>query len=109
MRDDHRMPPPGGGPRARPFRFATLVALVVALIAAAAAAWAVHSAVNHQEKRLLKERANELNLVLTSSISSPQASLASQGALLTAPEGSRTAYERAAAGAVDQAAQTSRN
>ncbi|HET7310621.1 MAG TPA: PP2C family protein-serine/threonine phosphatase [Mycobacteriales bacterium] len=90
----------GGGARARRLRPATIIALVVALLASAGAAWAVHSAVHSQERQLLKERANELNLVLSSAIAPITSSLASQGALLSATNGSRTAYEESAAEAV---------
>ncbi|HET6818689.1 MAG TPA: PP2C family protein-serine/threonine phosphatase [Mycobacteriales bacterium] len=97
----------GGGARARRLRPATVIALVVALLASAGAAWAVHSAVRTQERQLLKERANELNLVLTSAVGPITAGLASQGALLSATHGSRTAYEESAAQAVAQSAKTS--
>jgi hypothetical protein len=103
------MPAAGGGQRARPLRFATLVALVVALLAAAAAAWGVHSAVTDQEHRLLKERANELNLLLGSSIGTLDSGLTAQGAILNATNRSRTAYEKAAADAVAQVEKTSQN
>src|SRR3954452_13581105 len=108
MGDDHDMAPAVGRPRSRP-RPATAVALVVALVASALAAWAVHAAVTDQEHRLLKERASELNLVLTSAIAPITAGLAAQGAVLTATDGSAAAYEKSAADAVTQNAQTSRN
>jgi hypothetical protein len=97
----------GGAPRARGLRPATVIALVVALLASAGAAWAVHSAVHSQEKQLLKERANELNLVLTSAIGPISSGLDAQGALLSATHGSRAAYEESAAQQVALQAKTS--
>src|SRR3954451_3676373 len=96
----------GGGGRARPSHKGTVVALLLALLATAAAAWGVHSVVRDQEHRLLKERGNELNLVLMSAIAPITASLNAQGELLTASHGSRTAYEASAEAAVAQNART---
>jgi hypothetical protein len=105
---DHAMAAAVGGPRARRLRAATVIALVVALLASVGAAWAVHSAVHSQERRLLTERANELNLVLTSAVAPITAGLASQGALLSATHGSRAAYKESAAQAVALQAKTSK-
>src|SRR3954454_319359 len=104
-----RMARVGGCQRARRLRLATVVALLLALLASAAASWGVHSVVRDQEHRLLKERGNELNLVLTSAIGPIATGLASQGELLTASHGSRTAYETSAQAAVADAAKTSPN
>ncbi|HET7530981.1 MAG TPA: PP2C family protein-serine/threonine phosphatase [Mycobacteriales bacterium] len=101
------MAPTGRAPRARALRPVTLIALLIALAASAVAAWGVHAVVTDQEHRLLKERANELNLVLTSAIAPLTTSLANQGALLQATHGSRDAYEESASAAVDQSAKTS--
>src|SRR3954471_24493417 len=99
----------GGGRRARRLRLGTVVALLLALLASAAASWGVHSVVRDQEHRLLKERGNELNLVLTSAISPITASLTAQGELLRASHGSAAAYEASAASAVAQNAKASPN
>ena len=97
----------GGGAGARRLRLATVIALVVALLASAGAAWAVHSAVHSQERQLLRERANELNLVLTSAVAPITSGLATQGALLAATHGSKAAYEESAAEAVEASKKTS--
>jgi hypothetical protein len=86
--------------RAWPLRAASLVALLVALLATSAAAWAAHAVVHDQEQRLLKERASELNLVLTSAIAAIPAGLSAQGGILKATNGSRAAYEREAQNSV---------
>jgi serine phosphatase RsbU (regulator of sigma subunit) len=74
----------------------TAVALLIALAATAGATWATYSIVHDQEKRLLAERAPELNLVLSSSIDSLSTGLATDGAILQATDGSRQAFEQAA-------------
>jgi Stage II sporulation protein E (SpoIIE) len=107
--DDRVMARLGGGRRARRPHRGTVVALLLALLASAGATWGVHSVVRDQEHRLLKERGNELNLVLSSAIAPITASLSAQGELLSASHGSRTAYEVSAAAAVAQSAKTSPN
>ncbi|MBV9293195.1 MAG: serine/threonine-protein phosphatase, partial [Frankiales bacterium] len=86
------------GGRPRPLRLASAVALLIALIATAAATWGAYSVVHDQERRLLKERGSELNLVLTSTISTISSGLASQGEVLRASHFSKPSY-LAAAGA----------
>src|SRR3954447_18413590 len=109
VRHDRVMARQGGVRRARWPRVGTFVALLIALLASAAATWGVHSAVRDQEHRLLTERGSELNLVLTSAIGPITASLSSQGELLSASHGSRTAYENSAEAAVADNAKTSAN
>src|SRR4051794_19375849 len=109
VRHDRVMARQGGVRRARWPRVGTFVALLIALLASAAATWGVHSAVRDQEHRLLTERGSELNLVLTSAIGPITASLSSQGELLSASHGSRTAYENSAEAAVADNAKTSTN
>ena len=99
----------GGGARVRRLRIATVVALLLALAASVAATWGVHSVVRDQEHRLLKERGNELNLVLSSAIAPITSSLVSQGELLSASHGSPAAYEQSATAAVEQNAKASPN
>src|SRR3954469_7047684 len=91
---------PGGRGRRWPLRTASAVALLVALLATAALTWGAHSIVDDQEQRLLKERAAELNLLLTSSIDAIPMGLSAQGGILKATSGSRAAYEAAASEAV---------
>lgn len=86
--------------RRSPLRLASAIALLVALLVSVAAALATHRAVGDQESRLLKERAVEVGLVLTSSIAAIPATLGAQGGILTATHGSKQAYTEAAAGAV---------
>ena len=85
-----------GGGRRLPLRLTSIVALLVGLAAAFGAAWGTHSVVHDQEQRLLKERGSELNLVLNSAISTISAGLTSQGEVLRATDGERSAYEHAA-------------
>src|SRR6478735_10700054 len=56
----------------------------------------VAMAVDDQEQRLLKERANEVSLVLQASINSLSEGLGAIGAAVQATDGSQTAFRRAA-------------
>src|SRR3954453_4928141 len=91
---------PGGRGRRWPLGTASAVAPLVALLATAALTWGAHSIVDDQEQRLLKERAAELNLLLTSSIDAIPMGLSAQGGILKATSGSTAAYEAAASEAV---------
>ena len=81
----------------RPLRLLSLVALLIALGVTAGATWATHLAVRGQEHRLLKERAAEVGLVLTSAIGAIPASLSEQGVVLRVTHGSMPAFETYAA------------
>ncbi len=81
-------------------RTASVVALLVAVAATLASAWIIHMAVRDQEHRLLKERTDEVGLVLTSGLSAIPAALSAQGGILQATSESPAAYQRAAARAV---------
>src|SRR3954470_328720 len=85
------------GVRWWPLRATSSVVLLVALLATGAAGWAIHAVVHDQEERLLKERSNELNLLLTNSLQSIQSTLSAQGGILKATNGSASAFEQAAA------------
>src|SRR4051812_19914289 len=90
-----------GRARGWPLRRSSTLALVLALLATAGAAWAAFSLVHDQEHRLLKERASEIELVLTSAIDAIPAGLSAQGGILRATGGAVPAYERAAQEVVD--------
>lgn len=73
------------------------VLVAFALFAAtAAAAWATHIVVRDQESRLLSERANEVSLVLSTSLDQLAPSLSSLGEVLRVTNGSTTAFDAAA-------------
>jgi serine phosphatase RsbU (regulator of sigma subunit) len=84
------------GENGRRLRLASAVALLVALLGTALASWSIHTLVHDQKRRLLRERASELNLVLASSINAIPAALAAQGGILKATGGSGPAYAQAA-------------
>src|SRR6478609_2230916 len=88
--------PPRAGGRfrrwlGRPSLLVTAVLILLALLAGRLTA----SAVESQEQRLLKERANEVSLVLTASITSLSSGLTSIGSVLRATDADR-AFDRAA-------------
>ncbi len=91
---------PDGGGRAFALRTVSAVALVLALAVTAVASWATRVVVHDQEHRLLKERAGEVGLLLTSAIGAIPSELAAQGGILQATHGSRVAYEQSAAATV---------
>lgn len=90
----------GGDRRPLGLRTASALALVLALLVTAVLAWATRVVVHDQEHRLLKERASEVGLVLTSAIGSIPAELSAQGGILQATHGGRGAYEQSAAASV---------
>ncbi|HEX4016958.1 MAG TPA: PP2C family protein-serine/threonine phosphatase [Frankiaceae bacterium] len=80
---------------------ATIAAVVITVGAAGFGAWATHSIVRDQERRLLTERASEVGLLFTSSIGGITSSLTSTRGVLQATDGSSTAFERAVKDQVD--------
>jgi hypothetical protein len=90
------MPAPGSYDRRSPMRRTSILATLVALALTGVATWGTHSVVSDQENRLLKERAAEVNLVLTASINAIPASLQELGGILKATDNSVTAFEQAA-------------
>jgi hypothetical protein len=78
-------------------RSASVVALVVSLVVTAAAVWVAALVVDDQQDRLLTERSDEVRLLFTSAIAPISAGLSAQGGILQATDGSREAYEKAAA------------
>jgi serine phosphatase RsbU (regulator of sigma subunit) len=81
-------------------RGASIVALVLALAATGALTWLVHVLVRDQERRLLRERAAELTLVLNTSIAPIQTTLDDQAGVLRATNNSFKAYTGVANDAV---------
>jgi hypothetical protein len=73
-----------------------LVALLLATAATAASTSLVHVLVRDQERRLLRERAAELTLVLNEGIAPVQSALSDQASVLRATDESPAAYTRAA-------------
>jgi len=80
----------------RVLRPVSALALFVMLAITAAATWLVHVAVRDQEQRLLKERASEIQLLLTQAVNAIPAGLDEQGAALRYSSGSTTAYRQVA-------------
>jgi hypothetical protein len=91
---------PGGDRRVFVLRTASVAALVLALAVTAVLSWATHVVVHDQEHRLVKERAGEVGLLLTSAIGAIPSELAAQGGILQATHGSRAAYEHSATATV---------
>jgi hypothetical protein len=85
-------------------RVASAIALVVGSTLAVGVAWAVHVGVRDQEHRLLTERANEVNLVFTSSTNVVSSSLAALGGILKATNGPDSQFDQAAAAEVGSGA-----
>ena len=94
--DDHSVPNPRGQSGRLPIRRTSVLAAAVALALTGLATWGTHSVVTDQEHRLLKERASEVNLVLTSAIGAIPAAMQAQGGILKATNGSASAFEQAA-------------
>jgi hypothetical protein len=86
----------GGGTRRLPIRLATTLTLLVTLVLTAAAFWATDIGVHNQGDRLLKERAGEINLVLTQAIDVIPTGLQQLGAALDATHGDVQAFDTAA-------------
>ncbi len=80
---------------------ATLVAVILTLGAAGAGAWATHSIVRDQERRLLTERASEVGLLFTSAVGSITSSLTATRGVLQATDGSPGVFARAVRADVD--------
>jgi hypothetical protein len=83
-----------------PLRTVSAIALLLALLATIGGFWAARVIVHDQEHRLLEERAAEVSLLLTSAVSGIPATLDAQGGILSATNGSKAAYDRAAAASV---------
>lgn len=79
-----------------PLRGLSLIALVVLLAATVGATFATRALLRDQEKRLLKERAGEVGLILTQAISAIQAPLSALGAVATLSSSSPTAFAEVA-------------
>src|SRR4051812_41070512 len=79
-----------------PLRPLSAVVLLLAVIATLTAAWTTRAAVRGQEQRLLKERTSELGLLLSNAIDAIPRTLAADGAILKATNGSPTAFQQAA-------------
>jgi hypothetical protein len=99
MRDDPAVSS-SGGQRGLPFRTSSAVVLALLVIVTLAGSWETRAIVHDQEHRLLRERAAEVGLLLTSAVSAVPVTLNTQGQILRDTHGSRTAYQRAAAAAV---------
>ncbi|HWA65795.1 MAG TPA: PP2C family protein-serine/threonine phosphatase [Mycobacteriales bacterium] len=82
--------------------WARLSALVLALVLALTAfgTWAVRDVVHSQEKQLLRERGNEVGLVLKEAVDSLSSELRTVGGVLQATDSSPAAFRRASAALV---------
>ncbi|HTW20258.1 MAG TPA: PP2C family protein-serine/threonine phosphatase [Mycobacteriales bacterium] len=83
----------------RQLRPLSIAVIVVMLVITGVGAWVTRVAVRDQERRLLKERTNEVGLVLDSSISALPVPLQVLGGVLRATHESPIAFERASAAA----------
>src|SRR3954447_11539412 len=88
---------PGEGRSRRPLRPLSAVVLLLAVIATLTAAWTTRAAVRGQEQRLLKERTSEVGLLLSNAIDAIPRTLAADGGILKATNGSSAAFQQAAA------------
>src|SRR5690242_10728045 len=85
-------------PTRRRMSIAAITAVLLMLVASGGAAWATHTVVRDQERRLLNERAAEIALIFTTAVSNLSSSMTSFTAVLRATGASPTAFEKAAAG-----------
>ncbi|MCW2549695.1 MAG: hypothetical protein JWN96_4155 [Mycobacterium sp.] len=76
---------------------AALTALLLMLVVSGLSAWATHTVVRDQERRLLNERAGEVGLVFTSAVGSLTSSLDSVLAVLRVTGATPAAFAKAAA------------
>ena len=83
--------------RESPLRVLTVVAAVILAAVAVVSALTARSVVHDQEKRLLKERAAEAGLVVSSDFGSVESSLGSLGTVARLTNGSVAQFERLAA------------
>lgn len=81
-------------------RGASIVALLLALAATGALTWLVHVLVRDQERRLLRERAAEVNLVLKEAIAPIETTLNGQAGVVRATSNPVRAYTKVASDAV---------
>jgi len=82
-------------------RPASILALFVMLVITGGSSWLVHATVSDQEKRLLRERGSEIQLLLNQAINAIPAGLAEQGAALRYSSGSTAAYRQVAKHALE--------
>ena len=82
-------------------RLATALTLLTALALTAGAVWATYVGVHNQNRRLLKERTGELNLVFIQAIDAIPAALQQLGAVLDATHGDVQAFQTGAQQQVD--------
>jgi len=75
----------------------SLAVLVVVIAMTAVATWVVHRTVDDQESRLLRERTNEVGLVLSTALSSISDELTTLGSLLKSTHNSTSAFDQATA------------
>jgi serine phosphatase RsbU (regulator of sigma subunit) len=86
----------------RRLRVATAVVLVLGLVATAVTTLIIDAVVRDQERRLLTERTDEIELVYRANLTAVRGALVAQGGILRATHGSRAAYEQAATRAVSE-------
>jgi hypothetical protein len=79
----------------------SVATLLVLLTLTIAVSWAVRVGVRHQEDRLLRERANEVALVLREAVDSLSSQLETVGRVMQATDNSPTAFRRASAALVN--------
>ncbi|HVT21192.1 MAG TPA: PP2C family protein-serine/threonine phosphatase [Mycobacteriales bacterium] len=84
----------------RKWGWLTAATLAVLLTVTAILSWTVHDAVHNQEDRLLKERANEVALVLKEAVDSLSSQLETVGRVVGVTGGSPSAFRRASAALV---------
>jgi hypothetical protein len=87
------------GGRRMPLKRVSCLVLLIALGVSVGVGWVAHRVAEGQEQRLLTERANEVSVVLSSTIAMVQTGLEAQGSILQATDGA-AAYGQAAANAV---------
>jgi|GEM_PF-3844884 len=92
-----------------PLRPISILVIAGTLLLTGVASWSVYLVVRDQNRRLLKERAAEVALVLNTSTASIPAGLSAQGQVLRATGGSVDAYESSAQAAVSTDLATSPN
>lgn len=86
----------------RLLRRLSVVIFVVLLILTLVSSWAVHSAIRSQEHRLLKERTNEVSLVLTNAVTTLAQQFDVLGGVLHATNNSPSAFKQSSDGPVEQ-------
>jgi serine phosphatase RsbU (regulator of sigma subunit) len=82
-------------PMKRLLSWVSIAVLVVLVAMTAVTTWIVHNTVSDQESRLLRERTNEVGLVLSTALSSLSDQLTAFGSLLRSTDNSVVAFDRA--------------